>query len=338
MDGARVNHQIAATGTKGAAILAALLVAVGLCELTVRILGVSEVYLTDALFRPSSYSGVVYEFRPNATGSTWGRTRVDTNDLGLRGPDIALEKGPATYRIGVFGDSVTFGIGVDYEDTYGAVLEKMLRTHVTSNGGTVEVINFGVPAYNITNIVSTFATKGVALDLDLAILAPIPPDYGFDRNHTVDSYGYPVNAETPLRPGHLKNLLRHIHLAYLFRDALSTLRAPGTAQSEPDFAGRVAARAELELRRFVTIAERYGIDTLYCDPGYFFVAQIRRLVEDQGLGYVDASEAVAQYRTEDLVVSTADNHPSPLVHRLVAERLFAVVAPKVERWSTAVGS
>jgi hypothetical protein len=333
-----VKVSITLGSTRGALFVLALVVALGFCEFAVRLLGVSEVYLTDALFRPSAHDGVVYEFRPNATGATWGQTRVVTNDFGLRGPTIALQKAPATYRIGVFGDSVTFGIGVDYEQTYGAVLEKMLRTHVGPGRGTVEVVNFGVPAYNITNIVSTFATKGVALDLDLAILAPIPPDYGFDRNHTVDAYGYPVNAETSLRPGHLKNLLRHVHLAYLIRDALSTVRAQGAAPPESDLADRVDARAKRELRRFVTIAAQKNIDTLYCDPGYLLSAHVRRLVEDQNIVYVDASETLAEYQTEDLVVSRMDNHPSPLVHRLVAKALLEVVAPKVERWKSSLGS
>lgn len=64
---------------------------------------------------------------------------ITTNAHGLRGKEIKLEKNPGTKRILILGDSYTFGLYVGDEETYPAVLEKIL----TEKGYPVEVINAG---------------------------------------------------------------------------------------------------------------------------------------------------------------------------------------------------
>jgi hypothetical protein len=61
------------------------------------------------------------------------------NSLGFRGPDIAIEKPPGRTRVLVLGDSMTYGVGVEYEETYSAVLESL--------DPRLQVINTGVPGY-----------------------------------------------------------------------------------------------------------------------------------------------------------------------------------------------
>jgi len=65
--------------------------------------------------------------------------KTTTNSLGLRGKEITLEKPSGYKRILVLGDSFTFGLYVSDEETYPAVLEKLL----TGQGHKVEVINAG---------------------------------------------------------------------------------------------------------------------------------------------------------------------------------------------------
>ncbi len=55
--------------------------------------------------------------------------------------------------------SVTFGHGIADKETYARVLEQKLRHRFRSQRLNVEVLNFGVPAFNITNIVSSFVEK-----------------------------------------------------------------------------------------------------------------------------------------------------------------------------------
>ena len=67
--------------------------------------------------------------------------RVVTNAYGFRGDEFAIPKPPNGKRILCLGDSVTFGWGVNNEDTYPALLQKMLRDSGVKG---VEVLNAGI--------------------------------------------------------------------------------------------------------------------------------------------------------------------------------------------------
>ena len=62
------------------------------------------------------------------------------NALGLRGPEIVVDKSPSRTRVLAVGDSMTYGIGVEYDETYSAVIEAL--------DPRLQVINAGVPAYS----------------------------------------------------------------------------------------------------------------------------------------------------------------------------------------------
>jgi lysophospholipase L1-like esterase len=72
--------------------------------------------------------------------------RFTTNSLGLRGREPRIREG-AVRILGV-GDSMTFGWGVDDEETFLARLEKGIR----ARGHRVDVFNAGVPGYGPDNV------------------------------------------------------------------------------------------------------------------------------------------------------------------------------------------
>lgn len=305
-----------------ALVMAGLAASLVLAELLVRLTGVAAVSITEPIYQRSAAPGVVYEFQPGIRGYTWGRTWVEANSLGLRGPEIAREKPPGVIRIGIFGDSATFGHGVREEDTYSRVLER--------NNPGLQVLNFGVPSYSITNIVSTFVEKGVPLNLDVAIIAPIVQDYGLHRAHTCDDYGYPVHAASPVKPGLLKNALRRLHLSYLVRDAWWALTGANTpelvalqdsGESDP-IAKTTWTRGAGELSRFVAVARDHGIKPVYLAIGTPMPPTLQRIVAQSGFDMIiDMQPITASYSRDDLQVAPRDAHPSPLHHRLIAEAL-----------------
>jgi len=70
------------------------------------------------------------------------------NHLGLRGAEVTVEKPKDTRRVLMLGDSFTMGKGVQDDETFAVLVEKMLQTSLTScNGGKVEVLNAGVDSY-----------------------------------------------------------------------------------------------------------------------------------------------------------------------------------------------
>jgi lysophospholipase L1-like esterase len=67
--------------------------------------------------------------------------RIRTNRLGMRGPEIAERKPEGVKRYLFLGDSVTFGVGMEEEETFLGLLNDRL-------GNKIEVWNAGVVGYN----------------------------------------------------------------------------------------------------------------------------------------------------------------------------------------------
>ncbi len=93
---------------------------------------------------------------------------VHINSLGFRDEEVEFSKSPDTYRILNVGDSVVFGWEVKLEDSYGKQLEAMLNAN--DDGREYEVLNIGVPGWNIESARSFMEQEGLQYDPDLVIL------------------------------------------------------------------------------------------------------------------------------------------------------------------------
>jgi hypothetical protein len=71
-------------------------------------------------------------------------TKVNINGAGFRDYDFSVNKPDGIFRIVILGDSLVFGLGVNLEDTFPKVLEKLLN----KEGNKFEVFNGGIPASN----------------------------------------------------------------------------------------------------------------------------------------------------------------------------------------------
>jgi lysophospholipase L1-like esterase len=150
-----------------AAIIATLLV----LEALVRIFAPQDLRLNFSQWDP--YVGFVNI--PGMEGVTIHRDyqmRVAINSLGLRDRDIPYEKTKDTYRIGVFGDSFTFGEGVQNSETYPKLLENLLKAdgRLNATGTRIEVINFGIGKTGTSHQYAFYQKEGKKYHLDLVIL------------------------------------------------------------------------------------------------------------------------------------------------------------------------
>jgi lysophospholipase L1-like esterase len=91
-------------------------------------------------------------------------TPVETNSLGLRGPEPRHDGSP---RILALGDSCTMGWKVRQDESYPAVLEKQLE----AAGTRVQVLNAGVPGYTSHQGLSYLREAGLALDPEVVVIA-----------------------------------------------------------------------------------------------------------------------------------------------------------------------
>lgn len=94
--------------------------------------------------------------------------RYDINELGCRGPSVAVAKRPGVERILLLGGSYTMGLGLRDEDTFARRLEGLSR--ISGGAGPIEVLNCGLPGYEARESREFFALSGSAYRPDLVLL------------------------------------------------------------------------------------------------------------------------------------------------------------------------
>ncbi len=181
----------------GALVGASVAVALGLLEIGLRVVdGVSGgrppgvVDSPKALHRQTPAGkrimtnlDVVIERHPTSKR----RTRVRTNDLGLRGPAVpGRELGEL--RVLVLGDSITFGDYVDEDETYPAALKRRLQAAMPAR--VVRVINGGGPNVGTMDEAALLADVAPEVRPDLVLV-------GFYLNDSVGQAPYPARIRIP---------------------------------------------------------------------------------------------------------------------------------------------
>ena len=127
---------------------------------------VGTVQINRATVRRSDNTRLGFELRPGGVARAEVEYRV--NDLGLRGPETTIEKPPGVRRIAVLGDSIAFGYWVSDEQGFARQLEALLGGAAPA-GGRVEVLNFGVPGYNLEQEIEALRSKALAFSPDLVV-------------------------------------------------------------------------------------------------------------------------------------------------------------------------
>jgi len=154
---------------------AAVLAALGLGELLVRVLHLGPEF--QVVFRqtiaPSDDRDLDYELRPGAADGA-----AAISSAGLRDREFSTPKPPGVFRIAAIGDSVTYGSGGPRELAWPKRLEERLAglsatpawsTSAPPGEPPIEVLNLGVPGYNVTQVVRRLRLRGLAFDPDLVV-------------------------------------------------------------------------------------------------------------------------------------------------------------------------
>ena len=97
------------------------------------------------------------------------------NSQGLRSDQNISNKSNSKFRIATYGDSETFGWSVDLQDTW--------QQQMQDRDQSIEVINLGVPGYNIDSIATHVEKTLSTIQPDMAI-------YLFNKNDVYKSLSY----------------------------------------------------------------------------------------------------------------------------------------------------
>jgi hypothetical protein len=285
--------------------------------------GVRWAHVYDVAAAPRAYLGAE------------GRIAYRTNNLGLRGDDVAFEKAAGGRRILCLGDSVTFGEGVREEDTWPAQLARRL-------GPGTEVINAGIQGYDFNHEALYLLLHGRRLAPDVVVIAFFMND-AMQFGATVDHHQgttEAAHASSALAKASATWRLfeRRRRVAERTERYLSDLRESFRGDIWRDVKSRMPKVRELGERdgfRVVAVVfpllhrlDDYPLAAAHADVTATFTAA--------GIPVVDLLEPFRAYADEELWVHPVDPHPNEIGHRIAAERLAA--RPEMEAMSSTPSS
>lgn len=148
-------------------ILAGTLIGVLLCEVGLRVTGVSY----RSFSQVDSSLGASLVPRSEGWYKNEGQAYVRINSAGLRDREHVLSKPSRTLRIAVLGDSYAEAMQVPMEDAFWSVLERAMKECPANTGRELEVINFGVSGYGTAQELLTLRQRVWAYSPDIVLLA-----------------------------------------------------------------------------------------------------------------------------------------------------------------------
>jgi hypothetical protein len=171
-----------ASRSRGAlvALIVALLAALAVAEGALRLIGFGDPVLYDNRW--------AYGYRPlpNQTRRRLWGARVHLNALGLRGPEVAIDRPPDGLRILFLGDSVTWG-GTYVDDTqvFSMLAAREVAERLPKKFSRVEGLDAGVNAWGPLNILGLVGSGGAfpaAFDANYWVITALEDD--FNRHKT----------------------------------------------------------------------------------------------------------------------------------------------------------
>jgi lysophospholipase L1-like esterase len=296
---------------------------------------VGTIQINRATVRASENPRLLYELAPGS----FVRAEVDyrVNDQGFRGRSVPLEKPPGTTRVIILGDSIAFGYWVEAGDALPDQLEALLSRSLPGRGR-VEVLNFGVPGYNLVQEIETLRTKALEYSPDIVVLAfclndlegPLSYEFGLVRDRRARSMTWSGRLRERLAAQSRLAAWAEYRLAELEARRLFVEELPTSPPGEVTLAEARQRELDGGLREVRALLSRQGavgvvaVLPLFSEPfdRYRFrpvheavVASARR----NELAAVDLFDCFSGYDLRDVRVDVV--HPSPLGHRVAARAL-----------------
>lgn len=190
-------------------LLLSFLVAFAVAEVAVRYISPQEVGPTRFACHPElGYIPVPGQQGERRSPGVFA-FRYSNNSLGWRGRREYRETKPTDYRVLFLGDSFTYGLGVNDDQTFAAQVEKDLRADRLS----VEVMNAGAPGKGTDYALKCFQTVGRKFHPDLTVLGFFSND--FQDNARGEYYNIGRRGELQAKTldcnqGSVKSLLDHL--------------------------------------------------------------------------------------------------------------------------------
>jgi lysophospholipase L1-like esterase len=277
---------------------------------TIRALRLEDRYLRRPDF-------LVYVAKPNLDVPDYDdeTLRLVTNSRGWSDREYPIEKPAGVRRIAVVGDSISRGQGAPFGESYEALLER--RLNEAAGASRVEIINFSVSGYRMTQLLETALTEAAAFNPDAYVIAiselTVFRRWGDHLKELVDS-GIDLKYEF------LRDLVRRANLqpgdavataeAKLAPFRLETVR--WVVETIADHAS--SRRGSALVLLLPSVKNRAAIDTVF--------AGLPETLEHTGVPVLNLLSTYDELPDLNVARVSSDNyHPNRLGHRLLFERI-----------------
>lgn len=291
---------------------------------------------------------------------TWGNL-VNNNRFGYREREFEIPKPSNVWRVMVLGDSLTWGAGLSESERYTNILEEELRSRFNANNR-IEVLNFGIEG-GPTTLERDIALKYFdKTQPDLLVVGfclndpqPRSQDYSFELEHFEATSTYRLFSVllATMRALYLSNIADTLHSAvFKLAQMLKVIPAWQVAMD------RAYDPSSPEWKDFlISLQDIKKLSEMHQLPNPIFVI-LNQALEDGTANdyrrfqdhlylkwYRQAAEAasregfqVIEYRDEiralppstSLVLNQLDSHPSSILNKVYAKKLFSVIQPIVK--------
>jgi lysophospholipase L1-like esterase len=296
---------------------------------------------TDVAYTNLRSASIDFEYDGNPRGYFREDNIVQhvTNAAGVRGPEISLEVPDATVRVAFLGDSITFGEGVYFEDTYPERFKVLAQEAGLFQGKSIDAINLGIGGYN---------TEQEMILLKQIVSAGVRPDYvvvGYNMNDANEALirfegenmvRTPSQLETYItkmrkdpaifQASQSLRLIRHWFVNKSITN--KTLEYYHDLYAEDSTSWQISQQA---LTGFSEFSQDTGIPVVFVIfPRLFQLDQypfklererVREALEIRDLDSIFLYPYLQNYKGPELWVHPTDSHPNEIVHNIAAEAL-----------------
>ena len=291
-------------------------------------------------------------FKPKPLSVSIGRSSTDEfdfryehNSFGFRDIEHQYEKEIGTVRILGLGDSFTYGIGADFEESYLYQLEEMLNSRQEEKA-TVEIIKAGIPRF-FPEVQRILLEKyGVLYSPDIILV-------GFLPNDVVDTY-VGVDAVVVHDSGYLRSreseqigeigfylyenshFIRMILKTYIsFQISRKYPTKFGDVYKEDGFHEKDWVKVEEEYTRIVSIAKSIGSEVVFVhipqagpwkEAHTYPAKRLSEWASENGARFIDVLPPMKEASLNSTpLYFEKDGHCTPAGYHVVAETIYKYI-------------
>ena len=269
----------------------------------------------------------------------WAQRHVVYNNLFKRDRDFKTEKPAGIIRIGMLGDSITFGQGIaNPEDRFSNILQKNLQ----EGGINAEVYNLGVSGLDSHEEIKAYQDLSY-LNFDIVVwqyyLNDIQPEDKSIPSKIISQNAYPID------------LLRKLSEKSTFFDFLywrfSSKYSTTFDQLDSHYTSMYGDETILnshqkELSEFIGKLKDENKEIIVIifpfiellGPNYPATeahSKLQSYFHSQDIETIDLLDDLKNSNWKDLIASRFDTHPNEKVHNLAAEKLYEKICPKLKQ-------